>query len=456
MYIDSIKSRIIISCTIGLMMVMPLAIGGCDKSSSSKGVKRASSKGLRPPEVNFYQPTDYVAWLNAFLAKGRPAGSEAVYDGFWRYRGGEYCMPDPPEAVRINLYKLSAGPSWASRDYPRVAIYLADIHDHLNAFMRAANEPNYTLRIKPDPEYDCDPSMAVLPWAITGQYAICCLLSKSWMTGADQERRMLHAWQTGIKHSMHLMDSRSGYLIKKGHQNLSLVYRSIRSAIHCKILGTSEIENALALLVQHELAPRRMSDVFYSVWPCALGMIQSIYSKGRINNDYVEKWNNKDIELLKKFALSPNDIVKEVDNYYSGYIHIVSAPLSVEVIEKAKGLEDIQARKTIGRHPFCNSMFPPLSEYLLAEELQTICEFRATCLVLLLHKYYDDNGCWPNSLLELTLDEHQACTMDLFSGGEFHYQLKDDSFVLYSVGRDGKDDKGENDDVVYWPFGELN
>ena len=63
---------------------------------------------------------------------------------------------------------------------------------------------------------------------------------------------------------------------------------------------------------------------------------------------------------------------------------------------------------------------------------------------LLVEQYYIDNGTYPDRLDDIKTD--MVTSIDPFSGDQFAYRTSEDGFLLYSVGRNCKDDGG-----IHWP-----
>lgn len=71
-------------------------------------------------------------------------------------------------------------------------------------------------------------------------------------------------------------------------------------------------------------------------------------------------------------------------------------------------------------------------------------ERQLTLAAIALQRYQLRHGKWPSSLEALVPEFLAAVPYDYMSAGPLRYRLKDDgSYVLYSVGEDGKDDGGD-------------
>ncbi len=67
-----------------------------------------------------------------------------------------------------------------------------------------------------------------------------------------------------------------------------------------------------------------------------------------------------------------------------------------------------------------------------------------TKLAFALAEYRARQGSYPAKLADLVPKYVAAVPKDIFSGGELHYTLQGDGYLLYSVGPNGKDDGGRN------------
>jgi hypothetical protein len=72
--------------------------------------------------------------------------------------------------------------------------------------------------------------------------------------------------------------------------------------------------------------------------------------------------------------------------------------------------------------------------------------FELTRLALALAAYRADRGSYPATLADLTPKYLFSVPKDIFNGSQLHYSPKSDSYLLYSVGINGKDDAGRSYD----------
>jgi hypothetical protein len=84
--------------------------------------------------------------------------------------------------------------------------------------------------------------------------------------------------------------------------------------------------------------------------------------------------------------------------------------------------------------------------------LRSTTQKRGTLISVSLRRYKDKHGFWPKFLDEIEALTSPEVLIDPTNGGPFVYRRTDDSFTLYSKGKDNIDDNGESpDDWPIWP-----
>jgi len=92
---------------------------------------------------------------------------------------------------------------------------------------------------------------------------------------------------------------------------------------------------------------------------------------------------------------------------------------------------------------------------LSSQSLRRISCRSATRLLIALRRYHTRQGRWPDRLDEL--DVPAEILIDPVNDGSFAYRRTGEYFVLYSKGKNGRDDNGrhnpreETDDLPIWP-----
>ena len=102
-------------------------------------------------------------------------------------------------------------------------------------------------------------------------------------------------------------------------------------------------------------------------------------------------------------------------------------------------------------------MFIPSVRHPIEHDARYRAMRRATHLIVHLFAHHGKHGKFPESLDGLDAPDLKELRVDPFSGKDFVYKRQGDSFVLYSVASNLKDDGGkhgtkwEEDDFVFWP-----
>ncbi len=103
------------------------------------------------------------------------------------------------------------------------------------------------------------------------------------------------------------------------------------------------------------------------------------------------------------------------------------------------------------------SIYYDIHDFYLREDSSK----RGALLLIALRRYKDKNGIWPENLDEIEGLTKEENFIDSANGQSFVYKLTDDSFTLYSKGKNGIDNGGqqyschkdkENDDINIWPL----
>lgn len=88
---------------------------------------------------------------------------------------------------------------------------------------------------------------------------------------------------------------------------------------------------------------------------------------------------------------------------------------------------------------------------------RTVAEQRGTRLIITLRRYKNENSRWPDSLEKIKTLAPAEILVDPFNNSSFVYKLTDNSFTLYSKGKNNIDDGGKRssdsgaDDWLIWP-----
>ena len=90
--------------------------------------------------------------------------------------------------------------------------------------------------------------------------------------------------------------------------------------------------------------------------------------------------------------------------------------------------------------------------------LKSIAEQRGTGIIIVLRRYKNEHGQWPEKLDDIKSGSPTEIFVDPFNDDSFVYKLKDSSFTLYSKGNNNIDENGQGryhsiegaDDMLIW------
>lgn len=423
--------------------------------------KAAVFEGRRPPIPNLKCPVDYVDWANQHFAEGRRSESNCVYDYFWRYSGDDIGMLDPSSAVVERLNQLAYGPKWIAGQQSDVEAYMESVGKYMDIFSTAAQEPEYSLQLEKDIELPGN--FGIMPWTVSGKYAVQVLLAQGWREGSDQFERMSDAWEISLQHATHLLHSRAILGVVRGNSIQEIVYKSMRHALHYELVMDGAYDEVIGLMCRTEKLSIPPTESLYTEWGITLNFVQSLYQNGRLNKGLAQMLGGVNLEELSRSKVAPVTLVSAIDDYFIKILDITKHTVDIHTLEKVKSLQRELDKGSLGEHPLRRIMFPGSDRVIMAE-LRSLTAYRATVVLFLLHQYYGMHKTWPASISDISIGEQFNCLSDPFSGQAFRYKMQGASFVLYSVGEDYVDNGGQHEpwnrwtqtregvDFVFWPI----
>ncbi|MFH0983762.1 MAG: hypothetical protein V2A79_19780 [Planctomycetota bacterium] len=163
-----------------------------------------------------------------------------------------------------------------------------------------------------------------------------------------------------------------------------------------------------------------------------------------LSSGYVKSkdgWDRLEARIGRVF-LPDRTIKRHMLEYYDPLVETVHVPYydpRVRDFEEEKAILSIPQWDVLSRF-----LLPSLSRArLLGARLQT--DTQATTLVLALRRHARENqGKYPATLADLSIELEPDDLIDPFSGVEFKYTRTADGWTLYSVGSDGTDNGGKS------------
>jgi hypothetical protein len=148
---------------------------------------------------------------------------------------------------------------------------------------------------------------------------------------------------------------------------------------------------------------------------------------------------------------------KMVDEYYNFYNEVIEkspAQLRVEGVDLEKQVQDI-----VGQNLVLKNIEPLLPNVHSIGHRNKV-DVEAFITIVALQRFKNDKASYPKSLNELNAAGYlRELPIDPFSDKPLVYKKTDDGFLLYSFGRNLKDDGGRprwhrwgaEGDTVFWP-----
>lgn len=425
-----------------------------DRESSQRDASPAENID-RPPEPNFIEPVDYLAWYSARnFDPDWPDGEQVYGEILAAVKAGTFPMPDDtlPEKLRT----AARGP-WSAEEMPELAHYLESLAPYLDLFAKATDVDNV--------RWFANTSIAELwgeglPSLKLGLLFVRATLAKAWLKPEGKPGRadaLLDAWRMNFVHARHQERLMSiGFLFSINIR--SIVYESIASALSAGVLAGDEYTAALNCVTGYDQPPK-LAEAYRSNWIGLLGLLQELYPGGRLSDAAAKRL--RQAQYLPPggvFLPRPQKTAKCVDEWFLPIVRLAEEPWSFDRMKAAQTLSEGREKIT-GRNLFLSIYLPGLSvEYTLAMQLEA--RQRGMMVTLAIHVFREEHGRWPDTL-DACGSEIEDVRVDPFSGKDFVYELRDGTPWLYSVGCDGKDDGGKHDprwarrnpghDYVFWP-----
>ncbi len=427
-----------------------------------------------PPAPDFYNPVDYVAWMDRRSGRGKTPNDVHIYDGFWRIPihqpGGNVRfvegMPVPSDRADALLEELVAGSLWRPGQHAELEAYLVETKAHMTVFRNATGRPRFWFRPQADFEDPYNPVGVLLPRLRSSRDAVRIVLVESWREGPRQVPRMFEAWKQALKHADHLQSNGLWMFARPATEARMLVYRAMRAASAQKILDADACQAALSTLLASETRQSRMGDVILMEWGGALGFLQSLYPKRRLDTSRAAVYAELDVGELAASPVAPATLAAAADAYFSELMTVAKKPPSAAWIIEVGKIEAKHDTPPMSTHPLRPFALMSMMRFF-RDQLKEEAAYRATTVVLMLRQYYCRHGQWPASLDQLATDDRAEVLIDPFYGGSFIYRKTQGLPVLYSVGEDAFDTGGRHRhweydspfepgyDIVYWPVQDV-
>lgn len=409
----------------------------------------------RPPEPNFIEPVDYLAWYSARnFDPDWPDGEQVYGEILAAAEDGTFPMPDDTLTKKL---RTAARGTWSADEMPEVAAYIESLDPYLDLFAKAAEVDNV--------RWFANATMAEVwakewPSLKLGMPLARATLAKAWLKSEGkpcQADALLDAWRINLVHARHQEHNTSvGFPLSLGIR--AIVYQSIASALSTGILAGDEYAAVLNCVVGYDQPPN-LAEAYRSEWIGLLGLLQELYPGGRFSDAAAKRLGQAQyLPPGGVFLPRPQKTAKRIDEWFLPIVRLAEEPWSFDRMKAAKTLSEGR-EKIAGRNVLLTTFLPGLSmKYTLAMQLEA--RQRGMMVTLAVHVFREEHGQWPDTL-DACRSHIEDVRVDPFSGKDFVYELRDGTPWLYSVGCDGKDSGGKHDprwarkkpghDYVFWP-----
>ena len=416
-----------------------------------------------PPAPNPADPVDYIAWIN-----------QAV--------GGDITDNAADDYLRVHKRLTEFEDEWGDTltqpwsDNKAVADWLAANAEALAGFRAAAAKGRCFFRLEHpvasgDPRVDACMYMVQLPQLNAHRRAVRGLIADGYHAWAEGDRDRL--WQNclvALRAGHHLDDSPSVMGRLYGVTCEAMGYQALRSAFHL-----SEDRAALTARVLPELQAadppaRSFAEACLLEQVMSRDICQRIFLPGAKEGTWqVSQQTYRALTNLGVPGLERSDVQKMVDIGYEATLQEMEAYFAAlndwgeaPYQTAAARTEQLEQMVTNSKNPFIRTLVPTLTRLRIMVDRLTA-ERRATRLIAHLFAQQAKDGKFPRSLSRLDAPGLDELRTDPFSGKDFKYKRSGDTFTLYTVGENLKDDGGRHDrlwgaktggDFVFWPMPE--
>ncbi|MBI5762253.1 MAG: hypothetical protein HZA51_01875 [Planctomycetes bacterium] len=426
------------------------------------GISRATfglgDDGDRPPPLTFDRHVDYVAWYTRHVSDRKTDNAFAEYTKLCPNGDPAAALGELDESLSKNL-KIAGSRVWDREEFPDVFKYLDAHSAEIAALQRAARHKHFWQPLTTD-------ELAL--WQVPTEYATNCrtiaraLTAQSTLMRDNQSTHLLATWDTLLRHADHLNEGRQLILGLVAAGQTNLVDVQVMSCLGHGLLGGAEISTCQRLLAKHGNCPPPYSTFVPVEWARQLDAIQFVCTKAKLDPDrysfFVNQIAKASVEGGEQ-VFDPVQARNAVNKYFEDMMAIAKRPYSLQNCLAFESLDD-EAQMRFAKFQLLRITIPKLTRsYQLMLRVYT--ERKGTILLLGVHDFRSQHGNWPKSLSELKIKNLSALRTDPYSEKDFRYSIRENGFTLYSIGADGKDDKGRHDpkwgesegggDYVFWP-----
>ncbi|MHC4388851.1 MAG: hypothetical protein ACYSX1_09610 [Planctomycetota bacterium] len=389
-----------------------------------------------------------------------------------------------PEFMDYNLEGLIIHERWASKDYPQAAEHLKDHEETITQLVKASKIDKCRF-----PVYAGSPSSAQRPPPIIAFREWANLLTQAANNDLGDKRikAALEKYTAGLKLARHIRQQPSftDTLIGIGLEALPVNQLTMFIATGDPTdEHLSAIEQALVTEQHWKVDFPKILEHDKLCTKNAWSLAYEVNSKGRIrlsrdpiepicarraadefNLTYWQKRLLKANTILSWFYMpsSPRRLGRIIDDCYKKLLLMAQPDFDWERAPSRASVASIYSTPVkfaylvrFKDRRFVNALVWSISEFSYYKfreiYLRLATERRGTLILIALRRYKNKHGFWPDFLDEIEGLTSTDLLIDPTNGGPFAYRRADDSFTLYSKGKDNIDDNSDDfDDLLIWP-----
>jgi len=193
-------------------------------------------------------------------------------------------------------------------------------------------------------------------------------------------------------------------------------------------------------------------------------LIRAEFTKEMVPTTFCQQKLNRLFVIFRWFYMpsTPQKVVSIIDKAYEKYYVMADPEYDWQQEPKETSIFSTSTRLN---YSYMVKLFADMLTETIYKihdmYMWTSAEHRVCRIIVLLRKYKNKQGYWPESLEGIKSPASSEVFVDPINDGDFVYKLTEENFTLYSRGKNNIDEKGERgikeqggtrlDDTLFWP-----
>ena len=445
-------------------------------------VRDSAGKLVAIPSPDPAKPVNYVKWMNETFGGGIQDNAAKVYEEAYTLYSKTEPKEDEFDAALAGPWEgLATVTAWlkansACLEKFRQAAMKRQCYFQLTFATAQAGSGDASAKAAADPRVADMTARVILPHLREHRTICRALIMEGWQAfKRGEEDRLIDNCLAVLRSAHHLDDQPMSIQYLVAASCASMAYDTLRKA-----LSASSAPDALAGRCVAKLAAAdplsavqdtrvvklevgvNVSDLCQRVFkpgakPGTWEVVRSVLGQTHeLSNDdgapSSDKMANEEKELGK---IGYDATLREVQSLHKQVQDYLSKPYD----QASAAYQAYDGAVAQSKNPLIRLAMSSWDGWRLHAE-RRIAAQRATFLAVQLFVHHAKNKSFPDRLDDLKVTNLKELRIDPFSGKDFVYKKQGKSFVLYSVGKDLRDDGGKHDaswksgDFVFWPVQE--